>query len=283
MLTLINKDIPTILQHIPQPPKQLFVEGELAPLLARPRVAIVGTRKVSSYGRNVTQQLARELAEQGVVIVSGLGLGVDALAHQSAIEVGGSCIAVLPTSLDNIHPVSNRQLARHIVEQGGALLSEYRSGTQVYKKNFIERNRLVSGLSDGVLITEAALKSGTMHTANFALEQGKTVMAVPGNIDAAGSQGTNALIKTGASVVTETADVIHALGLMPNQLQKQLPFAQNADEQAIIDLLAHGSKEVGLLQVESKLTPELFNQTLTMLEINGVVQPLGAGQWGLRK
>lgn len=281
MLTLIGSDIPATLTHIPQPPTRLFCDGPLEDLLDKPRVAIVGTRKASGYGRSVTETIAADLARQGVVIVSGLALGVDGIAHQSALHAGGACIAVLPTPLDTIYPASHRQLANKIITQGGALISEYESGTPGLKKNFIERNRLVSGLSDVVLITEAALKSGTMHTANFALDQGKTVMAVPGNIDAAGSQGTNSLIKVGASLVMGAEDVLQALGIGASH-QKQLPLAQNKQEQIIISLLTDGAKDAAWLQVHSTLPADIFNQTLTMLEINGAIIPLGGGKWSLR-
>lgn len=281
-LTLINTEFPEILKHIPGPPKELFLIGELRPLMELPRVAIVGSRKVTPYGRQVTQQLARELARAGVVIISGLALGVDAIAHEAALEVGGKCIAVLPTSLQEIYPASHRHLAKKILANDGALISEYPEGMPGLKQNFIERNRLVSGLSDGVLITEAAIKSGTLHTANFALDQGKTVMAVPGNITSQTSQGTNNLLKSGAILVTEIADILTALHLTPKDLQRQLPMAANKAEQVILDLILSGISDSAIILTESKLNPSEFNQTLTMLEITGKIRPLGAGNWGIQ-
>ncbi len=282
MLTLKNSEIPDSLQHIPQPPKVLHVLGELSPLLDMPKVAIVGSRKVTPYGRHVTQKLAGELARAGVVIVSGLALGVDSIAHEACLEAGGKTIAVLPTGLDNIYPSSHRGLAQQIIEQGGALISEYNLGTPGYKQNFIERNRLVSGISDGVLIPEAAIKSGTLHTANFALDQGITVMAVPGNITSDTSSGTNSLLKSGAVLVTEVDDIFQALKLDKPGQQKQLPLAANQEEQAILDLISMGISDGSLLLVQSGLGPSIFNQTLTMLEITGKIKALGAGNWGLR-
>lgn len=281
-LTLKNGGIPSILAAIPAPPEELYALGELMPLLQMPRVAIVGSRKVSPYGRHVTQQLAESLARAGVVIVSGLALGVDAIAHKACLEAGGKTIAILPTSLDVIYPSSHRHLAGAIIKQGGALISEYAPGMPGLKKNFIERNRLVSGISDAVLITEAAIKSGTLHTANFALDQGKTVMAVPGNITSSTSEGTNNLLKSGAIMVTEAADVLAALNLELIGRQKQLPLGSTREEQILLDLLADGISDGSELLQMSKLDTSTFNQTLTMLEITGKIRALGGGQWHIQ-
>lgn len=281
-LTLKDNEFPEVLKGIPQPPTQLFVLGDLTGLLSLPRVAIVGSRKVSTYGRHVTQTLTHDLTRAGVVIVSGLALGVDSIAHLSCLEAGGKTIAVLPTGIDNIYPASHQGLARQILAHGGALVTEYEPGTPGLKKNFIERNRLVSGLSDGVLIPEAAIKSGTLHTANFALDQAKTVMAVPGNITSQTSEGTNNLLKTGAIMVTEADDIFQALQIEKNGTQKQLPLAANRAEAAILELLIEGTTDGASLHTASGLTPSEFNQTLTMLEITGKITALGAGNWGLR-
>ena len=279
---LKNSEIPEILQNIPQPPKVLHVLGDLSLLLQAPRVAVVGSRKVSPYGRQVTESLVRSLTGAGVVIVSGLALGIDSIAHEACLEAGGKTIAVLPSGLDSIYPSSHRQLAKRILETGGALISEYELGMPALKHNFIERNRLVSGISDGVLIPEAALKSGTLHTANFALDQGKTIMAVPGNITSQTSEGTNNLLKSGAILVTEVQDILQALRIDGTGHQRQLPLAANAAEQIILDLIAAGESDSSILLAKSELSPSEFNQTLTMLEITGKIQALGAGNWGMR-
>lgn len=275
-----DESFPEVLRQIPDPPQELYVLGDLAPLLKKPRLSVVGSRKVSPYGRGVTSDLTRTVAGRGVVIVSGLALGVDALAHQAALAAGGTTIAVLPCGLDKPYPASHRQLARRILEQGGALISEYPEGTPPLQHHFIARNRLVSGLSDGVLITEAASKSGTLHTAGFALEQGKTVMAVPGNITSGLSAGTNMLIKTGASPIMDASDIFQVLSLN-FETEEQEIAAANAEEAAILVHLQQGITESSDLQALSKLSPAVFNQTLTMLEINGKIRPLGAGHWSL--
>lgn len=272
--------LPEKLQEIPDPPQELHVLGDLATLLEKPCLAVVGSRKITPYGRAVTSDQIRTVAGQGVVIISGLALGVDAAAHQSALGAGGQTIAVLPCGLDKPYPATHRALARQILEKGGALVGEYPDGTPPLRPHFIARNRLVSGLSDGLLIIEAAAKSGTLHTANFALEQGKTVMAVPGNITSELSQGTNNLIKVGATPVTSASDIFDALGLEKPGQQREL-FAANAEELAILDLLKRGITDASELQIMSELDAVRFNQTLTMLEITGKIRSLGASHWTL--
>jgi DNA processing protein len=243
-----------------------------------PRLAVVGSRKVTPYGRSVTTDLIQAVARLGVVIISGLALGVDAIAHQAALDAGGRTLAVLPCGLDAPYPVRHRPLARNILTQGGALVSEYSNGTPPLQFRFLERNRLVSGLADALLITEATIKSGTLHTANFALEQGKTVMAIPGNITSQLSQGTNSLIRTGAVPITSAEDILQALNLSSPVLQKEV-LPANAAEAAILDLIRTGTSEGSALQTASRLDAALFGQTLTMLEITGKIRPLGAGHW----
>ncbi|CAN5356258.1 DNA-processing protein DprA [soil metagenome] len=280
MLTLTKSQIPERLTAIDSPPSTLYVEGNLAEILHSPVVAIVGSRKISTYGRDITKHLAGELAEQGIVIVSGLAFGVDSIAHQAALDAGGRVIAVLPTPLDRIYPAAHRQLARHILENGGALVSEYAAGSSVYKTNFVARNRIIAGLADATLLTEAALKSGSLHTARFALNAGRDVLAVPGNITSPTSEGTNNLIKSGATPVTSADDVLHVLGLLPVNT-KPHPVGANDAEQIIIDLVGSGITDGAVLQSKSNLSVTVFNQTLTMLEITGKIRSLGANQWSL--
>lgn len=279
-ITISDVLYPTSLRHLTDPPAELYCTGaSLADIMSQPRLAIVGSRKITTYGRTVTARFARELAQQGVIIVSGLAFGVDAAAHRAALEAGGITIAVLPGSIDRPYPATHQQLARDILTGGGALISEYPSGTIPYKDHFIARNRIVSGLSDGLLITEAALKSGSLHTARFALEQGKEVLAVPGNITSETSVGTNNLIRSGATPVSETADILHAMNW---KAQTVLPVqGSNPEEQAILHLLQTGLSDGQDLQAQSQLSITAFNQTLTMLEITGKIRALGGNHWGL--
>lgn len=281
-LTISTSVVPKKLRNIPEPPKRLFTMGvDVNELLLLPSVTVVGSRKVSAYGKAVTAALAGELAKAGVLIISGLALGVDSIAHRAALEVGGRTLAVLPSHLANIYPRSHTQLAHQIVAQGGALVSEYTEGEQIYPVNFIARNRITAGLGDVLLITEAAMKSGTLHTARFALEQGKEVLAVPGNITSNTSAGTNNLVKTGATPVTCVEDVLRALGLEPAKTGKTAPKGATSEEQALLDLLAAGVSDGALLLEQSGLGVAIFNQTLTMLEIRGHIRPLGGNHWAL--
>ncbi len=278
-----DKGYPKQFNTIASPPQQLYLRGaDLADLLKRPRVAIVGSRNVSTYGRQVTAKLAGELAEQGIVIISGLALGVDAIAHTAALEAGGLTIAVLPSPVDHIYPSTNTNLAQRILACGGLLISEYSEDIYSFKTNFIARNRLVAGLAQVVLITEAAEKSGSLHTARFALEQGKDVLAVPGNINNIGSVGTNNLIKAGATPVTDYLDVLHALGLEPHHTKPKDVKGRNANEQTVIDLILQGINDGDKLLKQSGLDISAFNQVVTMLEISSKIRALGNNKWSLR-
>jgi DNA processing protein len=265
---------------IANPPKKLWLMGNL-PSKRLKTVAIVGTRKPTAYGQEVTYRLSYELAKRGIVIVSGLALGVDGIAHQAALEAGGTTIAVLPSSLTDIHPKTHHKLAQRIVESGGALISEYEGNLPTRLWNFIERNRIVAGLSDSVLITEAATRSGTLSTANFALEQGRVVMVVPGNITSRMSAGCNTLLKMGAAPITEVDDILHELGLT-DPIQTALPLAATPHESILLQLIGEGVREGELLQSKSGLSASAFNQTMTMLEIEGKIRSLGANQWAVK-
>ncbi len=280
-VTQNDKLFPTALKNIPSSPKLLYVLGDLKPLKHTKVVGIVGSRAVTPYGQQTTTRLAEELTRRGIAIVSGLALGVDALAHRAATQQGGYTIAVLANGLDTIQPSSNRSLALKILELGGAIISEYPEGTPGLKQNFVARNRLVSGLSDGLLITEATERSGSLHTANFALEQGKVVMAVPGNITSGNSAGTNNLIKTGAVPVTDVNDILSALNLESGTTNVSVMGA-NAEEAIILELMKRGITDINELQKSSELPPEQFSQTMTMLEITGKIRPLGSAQWAIK-
>lgn len=282
-LTPEDSEFPTCLLDIPQPPAELYVLGnDLRPLMDALRIAIVGTRKVSSYGRAVTSTLGGELARQGVVIISGLAIGVDTLAHRAALDNNGPTIAVLASGLDEIYPRFNTGLARQILQKGGALVSEYPPGTPSYKEHFVARNRLIAGLSEGVLVTEAGENSGSRHTVVFALEQGKQVMAVPGNITSPQSAGTNVFLRTGsASPVTSARDIYHDLGLELTSHHQTKLFTAEPNEAIILHLISKGLTDGAALLTKSALPTSVFNQALTMLELSGQIRSLGANQWSL--
>lgn len=279
-ITPVSKSFPDCLARLPDPPKQLFVAGnDLNDLIAKPSLAVVGSRAVSPYGKQVTEQLVQAAAQAAITIISGLALGVDSIAHRSALAAHGTTIAVLPTGLGRVYPSSHLRLAAQIAAEQGALVSEYAEPVAPMKHQFIARNRLIAGLASAVLITEAAERSGSLHTAQFALEAGKDVLAVPGNITSPGSIGTNNLIKVGATPITSPQDLLDYFGL--NGAQQQFVGA-NKEEQAIIDLLKQGISASDRLLQQSQLPAATFNQTLTMLEINAIIKPLGAGHWSLK-
>lgn len=281
-------DLPGHLSHIRHAPSSLFVraasEDLLLRLMRRPRIAIVGTRRATPYGQQVTADLTGSLAAHGIVIISGLAFGIDSIAHRTALAAKGLTIAVLPGPVEKIYPRSHESLANSILQNNGTLVSEYPDGTPPLKPNFVARNRIVAGMADALLITEAAEDSGTMHTARFAMDQGITVMAVPGNITSPTSAGTNNLIKRGVIPVTTASDIIFAMGLSPtteSDIKKVRLSGSNPHEQSLLDLLESGITEGEELLKQSELTVETFNQHMTMLEITAKIRPLGANHWGL--
>lgn len=262
-------------------PKKLYILGNL-PQKNIPTIAIVGSRKPTQYGREVTERLAGDLARAGVVVISGLALGIDSIAHRAALETKGITIAVLANGLDTIYPRNHQALAKQIVENDGAILSEYEPGTPPLPFRFLQRNRIVSGLADGIVVVEAATRSGTLSTATHALNQNKEVFAVPGNITSPLSSGCNALIKQGATPVTDTKDILDIIAPGNKTEQTQFILGDTPEEVSILQLLQSGLRDGDELLQKTSLDPTTFNQTLSMLEIKGMIKSLGANQWTVR-
>lgn len=206
-ITINDRCYPMQLKQIYDAPKKLYVRGNKE-ILGGFGIAIVGCRDNTKYGEIITKNLAYNLAKNGVIIISGLAKGIDSFAHIGTIYAKGRTIAVLGNSIDSIYPKENEIIAQKIIEYGGAIISEYPIGSKIEKKNFPARNRIISGLSKGVIVVEAKEKSGSLITADFALEQGRDVYAVPGSITSSNSVGTNNLIKDGAIPVTSYEDVL---------------------------------------------------------------------------
>ena len=273
---------PDKLRHLHAVPSAIKIAGtDLGGLLKNKTLGVVGSRKATSYGREVTEKFVSLSASRKIVIISGLAFGIDSIAHKAAITNGGKTIAVLPSGLMQIYPASHRSLAKNIIEKGGTLISEYDDEFMPRRESFIQRNRIIAALSDVLLIPEAAEKSGSLHTARFALELGKPVLAVPGNINSPTSKGTNNLIKSGAILVNSEQDVFDALGINPNKAAQQEIFADSAEELKLIKLIKSGISSGDQLQHESKLNIDVFQQTLTMLELKGAISPLGNNYWRL--
>jgi len=269
---------PDLLREIPSPPKQLYVLGELP---TTPCVAIVGTRKPTSYGKEVTYMLAGQLAAAGLTIVSGLAYGLDAVAHQGALDAGGQTVAVLAGGVERVYPAGHRGLAEQIVAHHGALISEDDGAKSIHKGSFVARNRIVAGLSLAVIVTEANASSGSALTANYALQQNRMLMAVPGNITNLTSAGPNNLIKSGAIPVTCSEDVLNALNYTTtNALATAVP--KSIDEALILSLLGEGHTSSEALIKASDLSASQFANVITLMEITGKVRNLGAGQWVAR-
>lgn len=271
-----------ILSFIDKSPLLLHYIGSF-PATRRPTVAIVGTRKPTPYGKDVTYALAYGLAKRGVVIVSGLALGVDGIAHRAALEAGGTTIAVLANGLPRIYPATHKSLADEIISRGGAIMTEYDIDVTPRDFQFLHRNRIVSGISDAVIITEAASRSGSLNTARHALEQGKEVFVVPGNITSPMSGGCNTLLRSGATPVTRAEDILESIA--PGLLEPQLSLALGDTplETTILELLGSGVRDGEELQTRADSSASDFNQALTMLEINGTIRALGGNQWTLTK
>lgn len=269
-----------IVGNLAKSPEVLRFIGEL-PDRRRPTVAIVGTRKPTAYGKEVTQKISADLARRGVVIVSGLALGVDGFAHGAALEVGGTTIAVLANGLPDIYPASHKSLAEKIVKNGGAIISEYEDGSDARPYQFLERNRIVSGLADAVIITEAASRSGTLNTAMHALEQGKEVFVVPGNITSPMSSGCNSLLRQGATPLLSADDVLEAIAPELLKPQAVLALGNSPLESQIIQLIQSGTRDGDELLQKVDVDSSLFAQTMTMMEIDGTIRSLGGNQWRL--
>lgn len=275
ILTWEDEGYPKLLAEIPDPPPVLYVRGELRPEDAW-AVAVVGTRRASTYGREVTRRLVTVLAQSEVTIVSGLARGIDAVAHQAALEAGGRTIAVLGCGIDLVYPPEHRELARRIAAQG-ALVTEYPPGTSPEPGNFPPRNRIISGLSLGIVVTEAGRNSGALITADYAAEQGRDVFAVPGSILSAGCAGTNRLIQDGAKPVLDAADILQELNLTMVAEQKEARQALPTTETEAL-ILAHLSAEpvhVDDLTRAVGLPVAQVTSTLALMELKGMVRQVG--------
>lgn len=279
--TIHESEYPENLRNIYDPPPVLYVKGELEPE-DKFAVGIVGSRKASDYGLKAAQKIALRLAETGITIVSGMALGIDSAAHRGALKAEGRTIAVCGCGLKYVYPVSNYNLSREIIKSG-ALVSEYPFDTAAYANQFPARNRIISGMSLGIIVVEAGDKSGSLITADFALEQGREVFAVPGNISSPNSKGTNALIKSGAKLVSRIEDIIEELNL--NVIYEEKNTIKNInntvnmdisiEESLILRFLEKAGADKDEITVGTELKPGKVMAALTKLEIKGIIQQIG--------
>lgn len=270
---------PKLLAEIPKPPKQLFCMGTLPPcdMMA---VAIVGTRKATTQGRSIAKKLAYDLASQGIVLVSGLALGIDTAAHEGAVEASGITLAVLSDGIETIYPSRNATLADKVIALGGGIVSEYRSSTPYYPGQFIQRNRIISGLCVATVVVEAPEKSGTLATARFALEQGREVFVIPGPVDHPNYIGSHCLIRDGARLITSAADIYEDLGIAKKtDTQPTLWRAQTLEEQLIMTTITEAGISLSVDKIAELTTMEAraINATLAILVMEGVVKETEGG------
>ena len=278
-----KESFPKLLSQIHDPPKQLYCRGNVS-LLNGSCLAVVGTRKLTSYGREIAQQIVRDLANNGFTVVSGLALGIDAIVHQATLDCGGKTIAVLGGGVGdkNIGPRTNFPLAQNILKNDGLLVSEYSDNEKIFASNFAVRDRIISGLSLGVLVIEADEKSGALITAKCALDQNRDVFAVPGSVLSPKSAGPNTLIQNGAKLVMNAYDIINEyhenLQLFPEK--KKNILTKNPTERKIVDLLEeHGILFVDDIIRKSGMETSAISVSLSMLEIRGIIKHLGNGKY----
>jgi DNA processing protein len=275
VLTLHDAAYPEVLANIADPPMLLYISGRRE-LLARPALAIVGSRNASAQGKANAEGFAHALSDAGMTIVSGLALGIDAAAHQGALRGAGSTIAVVGTGVGQVYPVRNRALAQRIAAQG-CIVSEYPLGTPPLSPNFPRRNRIISGLSAGVLVVEAAARSGSLITAHLAAEQGREVFAIPGSIHAALSKGCHALIREGARLVESAAEVVEAMRLSPLATRPVPPLPQPAGCAALLEALGSDPALPDTLLALTAGDPGQLSSQLLVLELAGLVERLPGG------
>ncbi len=275
VLTWDDEAYPRRLKEIEQPPPVLYARGEIA-LSDEWAVAIVGTRRITPYGRQVTEEIARTLAHNGITIVSGLARGVDAVAHQTALAVGGRTLAVLGSGVDRVYPPEHNRLAEQIVSHG-ALLSDYSPGTPPEGPNFPPRNRIISGLSLAIVVTEAGLDSGALITATFAIEQGREIFAVPGNILAPQSKGANHLIQEGARPLLDPQDILETLNLtmVTEQRTARTVLPTDPTEAQLYQALSEEPQHVDDLRSQTGMPIEKVSATLALMELKGMVRQVG--------
>ena len=282
VLRIADPDYPAALREIPDPPPLLFVLGDVA-ALSSPQLAVVGSRNCSAGGRDSAFEFAEYLAGAGLTITSGLALGVDGAAHEGALAAGGITVAVTATGLDRVYPARHRALAHRIVERG-AIISEFPPGTGVRAEHFPRRNRIISGLSLGVLVVEAGLQSGSLITARYALEQGREVFAIPGSIHNPLAKGCHRLIRQGAKLVERGQDVLEELSL-PVPTQAPEPAAAPAepelddDYQRVLAALDDAPAPLDLLLGRTGLTPAELSSILLVLELKGHVVAAAGGRY----
>jgi DNA processing protein len=275
-----DADYPPSLKNLPDAPPVLYIKGQLTTADREWTVAIVGTRRATAYGRQVTEMLATDLVHNGITIVSGLARGIDAYAHEAALKAGGRSLGVLACGIDQVYPPEHAKLAARLVEHG-ALLTEAPYGSPPEGGNFPARNRIISGLSLGTIVVEAGETSGALITSDRALEQGREVFAVPGQIFAKSSLGTHRLLKEGATLVTSAQDVLEALNLkmVVAHTEARAVIPEDPTEAKLFVLLSNDPTHIDYLVRESGLPVAQVSSTLALMELKGMIRQIAGMQY----
>ncbi len=275
IITLFDDEYPIKLRNIIDMPHILYYKGNIN-ACNNLSIAVVGSRKATSYGKWAAEKFTKELSEMNVTIISGLAAGIDSIAHKTAIKYNSPTIGVIGCGIDIVYPKQNEQLYKEVIENNGAVITEFPFKTKPMPMNFPIRNRIISGLSDGILVIEAQEKSGTLITASHAGEQGKDIFAVPGNINSLYSKGTNALIKDGAKLVSSIDDIVEEINELKNFIHKNRKIENydklSDDELKLINVLKLGEKNILEILEEVQMDVGEILSILTMLEMKGVVK-----------
>lgn len=276
-ISINESDYPKLLREIHEPPVGIYIKGNLPDFDEMPYISIIGARRCSEYGRNMAYKFSKELAKDGFTIVSGMAKGIDSLGHKGALDVGGATVAVLAFGHCHCYPSENRELMKVIGEKG-CLLSEYPPDTPSNRFNFVQRNRIIAGISKGLFVVEAGRKSGTLTTVDFAGDSGRVIMALPSNITSLSGQGTNDLIKEGCPMITKVEDIYFELGISrkkkESKKEKNGGLILDKEEKMVYSILSYDA--VGFDYIADKIKMEIpeIQYILTMLELKGAIQKL---------
>jgi DNA processing protein len=287
-VSIYDQDYPALLKNIYDPPMVLYIRGNL--VRDELMVAIVGSRRATPYGADISETLAYGLAKRNVTVISGMARGIDSCSHRGALEAGGRTVAILGCGVDVVYPPENKRLKK-MIERSGAVISEYPPGTKPLPVNFIARNRIISGASAGTVVVEAGSRSGSLITAGYALEQGREVFAVPGNIDSPGSKGTNRLIRDGAKIVTCVDDILEEIGLSfpgkedngRQETRTKFHASLDENERAVVEMLEKGVSHIDRISRETGIAIKELEPLLLLLEMKGIIQQSPGRIYKMRK
>ena len=277
-INIEDNEYPPLLKEVENAPSVLYVRGSL-PEVQTSTIAIVGTRKATKASKELAYETARDLAKAGVTVISGLAMGIDTEAHRGTLDAGGTTVAVLGNGIDSVYPAQNEKLARAILENGGGIISEYGPAEPSFAWRFIERNRIISGLSLGVVVIEAPERSGAISTARFAAEQGRSVFVFPSSPHNRSYAGSHELIRDGATLVTNTAQILEDLGINTKRERRRVTLDLSGDEYRVVAVLSEAGKPLSIDTIIelTTLEPHVASEVITTLVVEGVIKEGSTG------